>query len=139
MLQSGESCITFYIKEFCQKSSSNFQSGEFYSFPKAGVFLHLHQFLNFQSGESFLFRISGVFSCSLALACIFFINLFMRLQSGESFTSFYTREFCQKSSSNFQSGEFYSFPKAGVFCICISSSIFNQIQIFLFDVGMFLP
>ena len=38
MLQSGESCTTFYIKEFCQKSSSNFQSGEFYSFPKSGVF-----------------------------------------------------------------------------------------------------
>ena len=96
-----------YTKEFCHLLVPNLLNLQ------KGILSQISSSI-FQSGESYLFPISDFFSFAIALAC-FFINLFMRLQSGESFT-FYTKEFCQKKSSwNFQSGEFYSFRKSGVF------------------------
>ena len=84
-LQSDESCTTFYTKEFCQK--------------KVPQIFNLVKFIHFPSLVFFKIYISPI-------AC-FFLKLFMMVQSGESCITFYIKEFCQKNSSNFQSGEFY--------------------------------
>ena len=154
MLQSGESCTTFYIKEFCQKSFSNFQSGEFYSFPKSGIFASA-LVPPFSVWWILLILYIWRFSCSLAIACffykfihepsiwrIFYFILHKRILSKKflKFSIWWILFISQiwrflhlhKSQLEFyffvklQSGAFYSIFKEGFFPISLISKIIHK-------------